>query len=64
MKSSEAKIVAQCVADMIDVGIRHNIKHVPLKLSQLVVEYLTTYIPEPETKNEIVEIGSSVKEKT
>ena len=61
MKSSEAKKVAQCVADMIDVDLKHSVRHVPLVLSGLVAEYLKTYVPESDTKLEVVESGSSTK---
>lgn len=55
MKSSEAKVVAQCVADMIDVKTLHSIRHVPLALNKLVNAYLISYVPDTvDTSPEII----------
>jgi hypothetical protein len=64
MKSSEAKVVAQCVADMIDVKTLHSIRHVPLALNKLVTNYLVSYVPDVvDSAAELVITGSSVKDK-
>lgn len=61
MKSSEAKVVAQCVADMIDKKLPHSVREVPARLNKLVGDYLDSYIPEPESSTEIVESGSMME---
>jgi len=64
MRPEEAKKVAQCVADMIDTDLKHNIKHVPLELNKLVHNFLKTYVPESDKKTEIIEGGSSLSDKS
>lgn len=57
MRPSECKKVAQCVADMVNTKIPHNIRHVPLVLCELVQEHLKTYVPETDIKPGIIESG-------